>query len=306
MKRPDFGGVKVMVAMENPIVRQGLQNVLGAAGFPRATEVGTHDRMISNLVEARYDVILASTELGSEPLSPFLIQLRQGALVHHPMPIIITFLSSSEQDDVRRAIDAGPDDLLQMPVVPGQMLQRLAGFVEKRKTWVVTSDYVGPDRRQGIRPGAMVVPTIDVPNPMAMRIGKLPDDTIKDRLTVAGERLKAMRLARYAFELQWLLRAIRGLFDQESTDKDKLISFCERIKTLLYGLPRLLPNGMTDDISAMVERLEMGTNILIKSGLAADQKILQGHSSLIIYLVRALQQLLPADLGETVGLAPAS
>jgi CheY-like chemotaxis protein len=299
MKKKEFGGVKVMLAMENPIIRQGLQNAMQNFGFGRAIEVTALDRMISTLIEGEFDVILASSELGNEVMAPFLAQLRQGGLVHHPIPVIITFLASAETEYVRKAIDCGPDDLLQMPIIPGQLLSRLELLAKSRKTFVVTSDYVGPDRRNGARAGAMVVPTLDVPNPFAMRVAQRSEEEIDEAVGQAAGRLRHMRLARYAFELQWLFLAIRTLFDQKSSDKAKLISFCERIKTLLLGLPRLLPDGVPKDIEPLVERLDMGSNILIKNGLSADATIVQGVGKLVMTLAGGLRKLLPPDLAET-------
>ena len=300
MKKREYGDVRVMLAMENPIIRQGLQNAMQQHGFGRAYEVLALDRMISALTENQFDVILASSELGNDTLFPYLAQLRKGSFSHHPIPVILTFLTSVESDYVRAAIDSGPDDLLQVPIVPSQLLERLDLLAKSRKNFVVTSDYVGPDRRQGApRPGAMVVPTLEVPNPFALRVAKKSEDEIDAITAKAGDRLRAMRLARFTFELQWLLAAIRSLFDQKSTDKEKLFSFCERIKTLLIGLPRLLPNGMPEGLEPMIERLNMGSNILIKNGLSADATIIQGIGKLIAGLVTALRGQLPPDLAET-------
>lgn len=306
MQKKDYGGVRVLLAMENPLVRQGLQTALQSVGFKRAVEVTSLERMIASLVALRYDVIITSTELGIDLVPPFMAQLRQGALVHHPLPIIVPLLANNATDYIRRVIDSGPDDLLQTPVVPSQMLTRLAVLAEKRKAFVVTSDYVGPDRRTSVRPGTLPVPLLEVPNPLAMRIARLPEEAMATEIARAADRLRAMRLARFTFELQWLLRAIRALFDQEAQDPAKLTSFCERIKTLLSGIPRLLSNGHPEQILPLIDRLETGNAILMKSGLSADSKIVQGFSTLIMTLSRALRDCLPPDLAVTTGLAPTS
>ena len=306
MKRRELASCRVLIAMENPIIRQGLQNALNSQGYPRASEVTALDRLIATLVDSTFDVILTSTELGNDSVAPFLAQLRHGALVHHPVPIVVAFLTSAENSYVRQVIDSGPDDLMQMPIVPGQLITRLDILSKQRKSFVVTSDYVGPDRRQAQRPGAMVVPTLDVPNPLAMRLARKSDDEIKEAAAAAAERLLAMRLARFTFELQWLLRAIRGLFEQKSGDREKFHSFCERIKTLLQSLPRVVPGGLPETIASLAERLDTGTNILIKNGLSADSTVIQGVTKLVFNLVRALREQLPADLAKTTDLISAS
>jgi len=301
MKKTDYGSVKVLLAIENPIVRQGLQNVLQSEGFLRPVEATSHERLLQTLVEQTYDVIVTATEITGEFIPPYIAQLRQGALVHHPLPIVIPLLTASDSEYVRNVIDCGPDDLLQLPISPGQLLTRLGILTEKRKPFVVTSDYIGPDRRQASRPGTMTVPLIEVPNPLAMRTQRLPEDVVQQEFATAADKLRQMRIERFAFELQWLLRAIRQLFQSDQTDSEKLQTFCERIKTLLITLPRLLPTEVATVIATPSERLMLGANILLKNGFSADATVLNGLSALTNNLTKAMLATLSADILEAAG-----
>jgi len=301
MKKTDYGSVKVLLAIENLIVRQGLQNVLQSEGFLRPSEVSTHDKLLATLVEQTYDVIVTATEITGEFIPPYIGQLRQGALVHHPLPIVIPLLTASEGEYVRKVIDCGPDDLLQLPISPGQLLTRLGVLAEKRKPFVVTSDYIGPDRRQANRPGTMTVPLIEVPNPLAMRIQRVAEDVFTHEMSVAADKLRQMRVERFAFELQWLLRAIRQLFQPDQNDAEKLQTFCERIKTLLINLPRLLPAEVNAMIAPPIERLMLGTNIVLKNGFSADATVLNGLGGLINNLTKAMLASLSSDVLEAAG-----
>ena len=301
MKKTDYGSVKVLLAIENPIVRQGLQNVLQHEGFLRPSEVTSHDKLLAALVEQTYDVIVTATEITGEFIPPYMTQLRQGALVHHPLPIVIPLLTTSDSEYVRTVIDCGPDDLLQLPISPGQLLTRLAVLAEKRKPFVVTSDYIGPDRRQASRPGTMTVPLIEVPNPLAMRIQRLPEEVVQQEFAQAADKLRQMRVERFAFELQWLLRAIRHLFQADQTDSQKLETFCERIKTLLIHLPRLLPVEVGAIIAPPSERLMLGANILLKNGFSADATVLNGLTALTNSLTKAMLATLSAEVLEAAG-----
>jgi DNA-binding NarL/FixJ family response regulator len=301
MKKTDYGSVKLLLAIENPIVRQGLQNVLQHEGFPRPIEVSSHEKLLATLVEHSFDVIVTATEISGEFIPPYIGQMRLGALTHHPLPLVIELLAESEGDYVRKVIDSGPDDLLQLPVSPGQLLARLNVLAEKRKPFVVTSDYVGPDRRQTLRPGTQPIPLFDVPNPLAMKIERQPDETIAQEMEAAATRLLEMRVERYAFELQWLLRAIRQLFQPEQNDAAKLQTFCERIKTLLINLPRLMPGTVAATIAPLSERLMLGTNIVLKNGFSADATVLNGLAGLVNTLTRAMLASLSAAVLEAAG-----
>jgi CheY-like chemotaxis protein len=303
MKKTDYGSVKMLLAIENPIVRQGLQNVLQHEGFLRPAEVASHDRLLAILVEQTFDVIVTATEITGEFIPPYIGQLRRGGLVHHPLPIVIELLTSSDGDYVRQVIDSGPDDLLQLPVSPGQLLARLAVLTEKRKPFVVTSDYVGPDRRQSLRAGAAPVPLVEVPNPLAMRTRRQPDEEMERDIDACVDRLRQMRIERFAFELQWLLRAIRQLFQPEQNDSDKLQTFCERIKTLLFNLPRLLPTSAVATIEPLSDRLVLGANIIQKSGFSADATVLNGLGNVVNALTKAMLATLSAEVLEAAGYA---
>ncbi len=301
MKKTDYGSVKVLLAIENPIVRQGLQNVLQNEGFLRPSEATSHDRLLQALNEQTYDVIVTATEIAGEFIPPYIGQLRQGALTHHPLPIVIPLLTASEGEYVRKVIDCGPDDLLQLPVSPGQLLTRLAVLAEKRKSFVVTSDYIGPDRRQNNRPGTMVIPLIEVPNPLAMRIQRVAEDVFIRDMSAAADKLRQMRVERFAFELQWLLRAIRQLFQAEQSDAEKLQTFCERIKTLLIHLPRLLADETAKAIAPQSEKVIMGANIILKNGFSADATVLQGVAGVVNKLTQAMLATVSAEVLEAAG-----
>jgi len=68
---------------------------------------------------------------------------------------------------VNRAINSGADDLLARPFSAATLGERLNIQIERRKGFVVTGDYVGPDRRHDeSRAGALC---IEVPNALRMK-----------------------------------------------------------------------------------------------------------------------------------------
>ena len=305
MKKQDFGSVKMLLVMENPIIRQGLQNALLHEGYSRPFEVISHDKFLSTLVEETFDVIVTSTEVTGEFVAPFIGQMRQGGLVHHPLPVVIELLVSSDSDYVRRVIDSGPDDILQLPISPGQLLSRLAIIAEKRKPFVVTSDYIGPDRRQNARAGATTVPLIEVPNPLGMRVNRATDEEIGNAIEECKDKLRQMRLERYAFELQWLLRAIRQLFQPDQNDAEKLETFCDRIKTLTMTMQRLMPDDAWKLVSPQSEKVTMGASILLKSGFSADATVLQGLGVVINKLTQAMLATVEPEILQAAGYSAA-
>jgi hypothetical protein len=142
-----------------------------------------------------------------------------------------------------------------------------------------------------------------VPNPLAMRTRRQPDEEMERDIDACVDRLRQMRIERFAFELQWLLRAIRQLFQPEQNDSDKLQTFCERIKTLLFNLPRLLPTSAVATIEPLSDRLVLGANIIQKSGFSADATVLNGLGNVVNALTKAMLATLSAEVLEAAGYA---
>jgi hypothetical protein len=98
-------------------------------------------------------------------------------------------------------INSGADDLLLRPFSTAQLAQRIETHIERRKGFVVTSDYVGPDRRKdSSRPSN--VELFEPPNSLKMK---------------AKERLSAERVVR---RLDAELRAARGVLNSEKLRRD--------------------------------------------------------------------------------------
>jgi len=60
---------------------------------------------------------------------------------------VIGMTWQSEAQLVTRMLDRGIDHLILVPVLPQQVMARITSLIHDRPGFVVTADYVGPDRR---------------------------------------------------------------------------------------------------------------------------------------------------------------
>jgi hypothetical protein len=68
---------------------------------------------------------------------------------------------------VQQVVNSGADDLVARPMSTALLGERIKGLVERRKPFVVTSDYIGPDRRRD--PGRNSAERLEVPNSLKIR-----------------------------------------------------------------------------------------------------------------------------------------
>lgn len=85
-------------------------------------------------------------------------RVRGGELGPNPFVAIVLTSWRSDVGDIRQAINSGADDVLLRPFSTAKLSERIAALVAARKGFVVTGDYIGPDRRKqsGERPSARV------------------------------------------------------------------------------------------------------------------------------------------------------
>jgi len=112
------------------------------------------------------------------------------------------------------------------PLSPAQVFDRIRVLINNRKPFVVTSDYIGPDRRKDAARGSEI-PTIDVPNTLRSKVkGESLDsaDIVRAVKEAQGE-INDQRLKRNAFQISFLITLLLPELEKfEVTD--------ERIKTV--------------------------------------------------------------------------
>jgi response regulator RpfG family c-di-GMP phosphodiesterase len=159
------------------------------------------------------DLLVTSSELESNDVGFLVTEMRNHRLGSNPFVVVITLLACAEPDYVRRVIDSGPDDLLLTPVQPDQLIQRIQKLSRTRKPFVVTHDYIGPDRRTKARSFVQQsAPLIEVPNPLKFRAENAGlDSTRLNRvITEQAVAMTRIKIERYAVQIDWLVTHIHA------------------------------------------------------------------------------------------------
>jgi hypothetical protein len=110
-------------------------------------------------------------------------------------------------------VSSGADDLLLRPFSTTLLGQRIETHVDRRKGFVITTEYVGPDRRRDTS-RATNVEMFDPPNSLKMKAkDRLPNEEIARRLDLelktAREKLTTEKLRRDSFQVAILWRLLQ-------------------------------------------------------------------------------------------------
>lgn len=237
MSKLSFDSVDVLIYDPVPSNRTATRAAMYALGFRKTETVSTLEAFMESVQKSPPDIALCEAQGGAEDLCATIQQLRQGATGHNPFIVIIVTAWEKNTAMINRVISSGADDLLLRPFSTAVLGQRIETHVERRKGFVITTEYVGPDRRKDSnRPSD--VDLFEPPNSLKMKAkDKLPPEVIARRLDVelkgAREKLTSEKLRRDSFQVCILWRLLQDavpVVGQASPDLAKVQTLAKSIE----------------------------------------------------------------------------
>lgn len=189
-------------------LRQAIRTALHREGYKRVVDFDRLEGVREAVKRGPPDVMIldARMEGDGREVAALLKQLRFNRIGSNPFVNIIVTLWDPNQALVRAMVDAGCDDLLAKPISPGLIIERINILATHRKPFVVTSDYIGPDRRKDPGRGAEI-PQIAVPNTLQSKAGgkPVPPVEIQKMIEEAQAQINDQKLKRNAFQICFLV-----------------------------------------------------------------------------------------------------
>ena len=235
--RPKIG---ILMGEGNLSVRIALKSLLQAEGFSSIVDVPDVKNLRILLEERREppDVVILDADLEDDNPCEMVRSIRHGRLGSNPFLTVVMTTSIASNDRVRAIVESGADGLLLKPISPAAVMERLAGLVRQRKPFIVTSAYIGPDRRKDPARGPSSIPLFDVPNTLRAKAEGRPPrpDELEETIARAQKAIDEEKRRRDAFQITFLAGLIvsgtPGLNDDD-TNRDYLESLIDACSDLL-------------------------------------------------------------------------
>jgi len=209
MERGYYKNIRTVLGEPTADVRYGLRTALVNAGFEQIADTGNVSMLKNSIVSESADLLVCDCNFTDGDFATLIRQVRHGEIGKNPFIGIITLIPAPDEQLIRKAISAGTDDILVTPISPARLMDRIAHLIRERKPFVVTCDYIGPDRRIKHRPGTQEIPQIDVPNPLkAMATDKPDRGRLAAEVTATVALLNDQKVERYAFQTVYLVKKI--------------------------------------------------------------------------------------------------
>lgn len=203
-----FDNVDLMLVDPDVNVRDSLRSVLHHNGFRKLSASASWSDIRSRLDNSPPDLLITEVDLSDGDVCALIRELRHQDVGTNPFLPIIALTREPTPDMVKRVINSGADFLLGKPVSADQLTSRIRLLVESRKPFVVTSNYVGPDRRRS-NDRASNVPLVEVPNVLKARMtGTHPTAGTLRMVNNIASQLNLMKLERLGFQIAYLIDRI--------------------------------------------------------------------------------------------------
>lgn len=187
-------------------------------GFRQIETVSTLKEFERKIKEGGWDLVVGESAAPGIDVFPLLRRLRRGEVGSNPFLVVLLTSWIRDGGHVRKAIESGSDDVVVRPFSTAFFSDRIRTLVRDRKPFVVTSDYVGPDRRSDASRKSDA-PVVKVPN--TLRNAVEGDEADRERAqawiaearqTVEAERVRRVAM-RVVVTLEYLLDAPAGQND---------------------------------------------------------------------------------------------
>ncbi len=238
--------IRILYAEPNRTVRKDGCSALRHLGYPSIEETANYKGVEKAISENNIDLLICDANLGGQDIGKLIHKIRHQEFGRNPFFAAILITENLAADSIKKMIDCGVDDVLAKPLAPGFLADRIDALTWRRKGFVVTSDYIGPDRRSTVRPDRQKVPVITVPNALQyLAEGHTDLEQFQRMIDTCAQEVKIQKMARQAHQIDYLAKLILSIFSNEETKNDDTVPLLGRL------------SFFTKDLAARVMAMEM-------------------------------------------------
>jgi CheY-like chemotaxis protein len=140
--------LRVLVVDDSRYMRQLLKAMLLGIGVGHVIEAKDGAAALALMQGQRLDLVLVDMEMAPVDGVEFCCRLRSDRDSPNPLLPVLMLTGHTEAARIRRARDAGVDDVLAKPVSLNALYDRLIGVFRNPRPFVTAARYAGPDRRR--------------------------------------------------------------------------------------------------------------------------------------------------------------
>lgn len=274
MTNEGLSNVRLLLGEPDMEVRRSLASSLRGHGYRGIRETGDFNEIEEAVVNNEIDLLICDMDLGGDRIDDLIFKVRHHELGNNPFLVTIAMTLDPSVHQVRKIINCGSDDLLVKPVSVGALIERIQHLTDSRKDFVVTTDYIGPDRRKDPRPETQQITSFKVPNALKLRSeGKTDTADLQRAIDAATKMINHQKMERHAFQIDYLVKKIVPQY--ETAADDRVVPLLDRLQYVSEDLCRRMEGTDRSHIGELGKSIIEVVNTIQKTPLSPQQKDIQ-------------------------------
>jgi DNA-binding NarL/FixJ family response regulator len=279
-----YGDVEVALVDSDLGARESIRGILQANGFRKINQGADIPSLIGMIKSGSPDIIIMGGEFEGGGVSKFINMVRHNEFHGNPFVPLVAVTWNPTPELVRELVDVGIDDLVPKPISATHLLKRTVNLINNRPPFIVTTDYIGPDRRKNSDRGSDI-PLITVPNTLRAKAtgDNVAVTNIRQQVSDSLAEINLQKLERHAFQIAWLVdqsigKLLMGIMDDEVT------GYMHKMHWVAKDISKRLIGTKFAHISELCESIIQvsGTIVTSRSNLSPKDVQLLGPLSKVI------------------------
>jgi len=267
-----FSEIDVAIVDDTQMSVTTTRGLLRDLGMREFTIIEDIEKSRDHLANKKFDLVVMNSHLQDAEMAPLVYDIRQGDLGPDPFVPVISLAWEPSLGLIQQLCGVGVDIILTLPLTIDKITHALELLIHQRRPFVVTADYIGPDRRKSVRTGLTGAPSTFVPNSLRRKaVGK--DDAPPHALVLSD--INDHRVESCISRITFSVGKISGLTSSggEGTMRD----WIEQLRTNASNLSRRIDGTRYSHQRALSRSLMDITDNLVAeaSPTAADMELLQ-------------------------------
>lgn len=282
--------VHIAIGDPNAQLRSTVRRALKEAGASDVSEAGDLETIGKLLDDISIDLFLVDADMPGD-FCDMAQKVRNQLLGKNPFVAMIATTGIAEAPGIQKILGSGVDDLLIKPVSLDVMLDRIHNLIDARKPFVITHNYIGPDRR-GIgatRDEKHPLIPIEVPNTLRAKATGAAED-VQKMIADAVSTLNNKKMERYSVEIAYLVKRVQvGLKSHKSIYEMR--GDLERMRFVGKDLQRRMAGTSAEHAAYLAGSLVTVADRAGKSSEGPSQR----DCELLVHLAAAIRQAFVQD-----------
>ncbi len=285
MSNNQFSGIRLIVLEPKVELLQAFRDWMRTSGFQHAIATSSinelEDRTSADLV----DLVICDADVDSARFPEMTKAIRQNE--HGPNPYLVTIgvTNRATASSLKQLVDAGLDDIIMKPFSMLTILDRITTLVHSRRKFMASADYIGPDRRLGLRIEKSL-PLIDVPNTLRERVHGIYDEhRIRREIAQTNVKVNVQRATQDAVRIYEIMQAILPAYAAGQVN-DTIVVHLKHLVRTAQDISRRLEGTEKSHVAGLCDSLVSISENILANHTAPDSRdlLLLRDVSIAIYM----------------------